>query len=118
MYMRNMPNNNTRHNCYSCNNENDMIENACEFTPNYLEMNGFDNMCQCGFKEENNVFPSNYMYAQSYVPWQIMQSTFKPCAGLKMGTIFPELVSPYMPGQSMQEIEYLSQNKIGGECNK
>ena len=37
------------------------------------------------------------MLAQSYVPWQTMDKTFKPCVGLKMGTIFPELVSPYVP---------------------
>jgi len=47
-----------------------------------------------------------------------MDKTFKPCVGLKMGTIFPELVSPYMPGQSMKEIEYLEEtNKIGEGCN-
>ena len=38
--------------------------------------------------------------------------------GLKMGTIFPELVSPYYPGQSMEQIRYIeSMNKIGKGCN-
>ena len=33
--------------------------------------------------------------------------------------VFPELVSPYMPGQSMEEIEYIKMtNKIGKGCNK
>lgn len=74
--------------------------------------------CGCGFDEEKNVFPSNPMLAQSYVPIQYMDKTFTPCCGLKMGTIFPELVSPYCPGQSMEEIAYLkARNEIGEGCN-
>ena len=52
-------------------------------------------------------FPENPMLAQSYVPIQYMDKTFKPSVGLKMGTIFPELVSPYFPGQSMEEINFI-----------
>ena len=75
--------------------------------------------CGCGFDEESSVFPLNPMLAQSYVPIQEMDKTFTPCCGLKMGTIFPELVSPYMPGQSMAEIEYLKNtNEIGEGCNQ
>lgn len=67
---------------------------------------------------DSNVFPENPMYAQSYVPWQTMDKTFVPPVGLKMGTIFPELVSPYMPGDSMKQIEYLKKcNKIGEGCS-
>ena len=64
------------------------------------------NSCSCGFDEEpvSNMFPSNPMLGQSYVPLQEMDKTFTTCCGLKMGTIFPELVSPYMPGQSMAEM--------------
>lgn len=62
----------------------------------------------CGFNEETSAFPENPMLAQSYVPIQQMENTFTPRCGLKMGTIFPELVSPYMPGQSMTENAYLS----------
>ena len=63
-------------------------------------------------------FPDNPMLGQSYVPIQYMDKTFKPCR-IKMGTIFPELVSPYSPGQSMQQIEYIeSRNEIGKGCNK
>ena len=47
------------------------------------------------------------MYGQSYVPVQYIDKIFKPEVGLKMGTIFPELVSPYEPGQSMKEDAYL-----------
>lgn len=75
--------------------------------------------CGCGFDEGVNLFPSNPMLAQSYVPIQYMDKTFTPCCGLKMGTIFPELVSPYRPGQSMEEIAYLrARNEIGEGCNR
>lgn len=74
--------------------------------------------CGCGFDEQTNLFPTNPMLAQSYVPIQYMDKTFTPCCGLKMGTIFPELVSPYAPGQSMREIDYLrARNEIGEGCN-
>ena len=75
--------------------------------------------CSCGFDESMNVFPENPSLGQSYVPIQYMDRTFKPCVGLKMGTIFPELVSPYSPGQSMEEIKYIEMtNTIGKGCNK
>lgn len=75
--------------------------------------------CGCGFDEVSSPFPENPMLAQSYVPIQKMDKTFTPCCGLKMGTIFPELVSPYIPCQSMEEIQYLKKsNKIGEGCNK
>ena len=36
-----------------------------------------------------------------------------------MGTIFPELVSPYMPCQSMRVNEFLeATNTVGEGCNK
>ena len=36
-----------------------------------------------------------------------------------MGTIFPELVSPYVPCQSIEEIEFIkATNKIGKGCNR
>ena len=78
------------------------------------------NQCQCGFdNDERAVFPENYMYAQSYVPLQFMTTTFKPEIGLQMGTIFPELVSPYVPCQSIEEIEYIrAKNTIGKGCNR
>ena len=105
--------------CYCMNNnanyEQDDIENKCESNCG-CEYN--ENNCECGFDEEANVFPENPVLAQSYVPYQYMDKTFKPCVGLKMGTIFPELVSPYMPGKSMEEIEYLERtNKPKEGCN-
>lgn len=106
--------------CCSCNcncdkKDADLIDDTCECVQNTIDV---QDICECGFDEEDNLFPSNPMFAQSYVPWQTMDKTFTPCVGLKMGTIFPELVSPYMPGQSMEEIEFIRRtNKIGKGCN-
>ena len=100
---------------------NNIIEDKCDnVCPcNFEECN--EDQCECGFDEEYEVgvFPENPMLAQSYVPWQFMDKTFKPSVGLKMGTIFPELVSPYMPCQSMRVNEFLeATNTIGKGCNK
>lgn len=79
------------------------------------------NECECGFDEDEviDVFPTNPMLGQSYVPIQFMDKTFRPCVGLRHGSIFPELVSPYEPCQSMEEIAFIERtNKIGEGCNK
>ena len=116
-------------NCMYCNNNNNQVlEDVCDDVSNYntasnnncnmncCEMNNYD--CGCGFDTEESVFPSNPMLAQSYVPIQTLDKTFTPCCGLKNGTIFPELVSPYEPCQNMKFNEYLiSRNKIGEGCN-
>ncbi len=95
----------------------DVIEDKCQDMCNCIEHDNND--CDCGFEEEYDVFPTNPMLAQSYVPFQYMDKTFKPCIGLKMGTIFPELVSPYEPCQSMEQISYIERtNKIGEGCNQ
>lgn len=100
----------------SCDMENDMLETSCQNVASYSQ---YEDGCSCGFDEELNLFPENPMLAQSYVPIQYMDRTFKPCVGLKMGTIFPELVSPYVPGQSMEEINFIREtNTIGKGCNK
>lgn len=100
----------------SCDMQNDIIETQCSEVSSYEDMS---NSCDCGFDEGYNVFPENPMLGQSYVPYQYMDKTFKPCVGLKMGTIFPELVSPYVPGQSMEEIKMIeNMNTIGKGCNK
>ena len=111
--------------CYCMNNSafntsNNILEDKCENVVSYDD-ECEKNECECGFDEEYemSVFPENPMLAQSYVPWQYMDKTFKPEVGLRMGTIFPELVSPYMPCQSMRVNEYLeATNKIGKGCNK
>ena len=109
--------------CYCMNNnyknddmQSDILETKCNQVASYED--DFDS-CGCGFDEEKSVFPENPMLAQSYVPIQYMDKTFKPCVGLKMGTIFPELVSPYMPCQDMAEQQYIeATNKIGKGCNQ
>lgn len=95
---------------------NNLLENSCNNVSNNQDYN---ENCSCGFDEDENVFPENPMLAQSYVPTQFLNETYKPCIGLKNGTIFPELVSPYMPGDSMKQIKYLEKtNTIGKGCNK
>ena len=115
-------------NCMYCNNNNQVLEDVCDDVSNYntasnnncdmdcCEMNNYD--CGCGFDTEESVFPMNPMLAQSYVPIQTLDKTFTPCCGLKNGTIFPELVSPYEPCDSMRFIDYLKRrNSIGEGCN-
>ena len=121
-----------RCNCMCCNNNNNQVledvcddvspyatsgyNNGCNCNMNCQEMNSYD--CGCGFDEEDSVFPNNPLLAQSYVPIQTLDKTFTPCCGLKNGTIFPELVSPYAPCDSMEFIRYLkNRNSIGEGCN-
>ena len=117
-----------RCNCMCCNNNNQVLEDVCDDVSSYntsgcnschmncCEMNNYN--CGCGFDEEESVFPSNPLLAQSYVPIQTLDKTFTPCCGLKNGTIFPELVSPYAPCDSMEFIRYLkNRNSIGEGCN-
>ncbi len=78
--------------------------------------NNMEDECACGFNDPS-VFPENYMYGQSYVPIQYINTTFKPTVALKMGSLYPELVSPYAPGQGMAEIEYLRNATMNeGRC--
>ena len=108
--------NNSYNNENSCNAEKEMLESKCQDVYSYSVSK---NLCDCGFDDDLNVFPENPMLAQSYVPIQYMNKTFKPNIGLKMGTIFPELVSPYVPCQSMEEINFIKQkNTIGKGCNQ
>ena len=100
----------------SCELQDDILETKCNNVSSY---DNYEDSCGCGFDEEKSMFPDNPMLAQSYIPIQYMDKTFKPCVGLKMGTIFPELVSPYVTDQSMKEIDYLRKtNKIGKGCNE
>lgn len=118
-------------NCMCHNNDKQVLEDVCDDVSTYnmpsnnncchcdmdcCEMNNYN--CGCGFDTEESVFPYNPMLAQSYVPMQTLDKTFTPCCGLKNGTIFPELVSPYEPCQSMEFIQYLKRrNEIGEGCN-
>lgn len=94
--------------------QDNIIEKKCD----NIMANAFNMNCDCGFDEDDR-FPLNPMYAQSYVPIQRLKNVFTPEVGLKMGTIFPELVSPYVPNQSIEEIEYIkATNNIGEGCNR
>ena len=100
------------------------LENHCNYETQcsqYANNVGFYNMednCTCGFGEDESLFPYNLMYAHAYVPNQKLNKVFKPKVGLRMGTSFPELVSPYAPCQSMEVMEYLRcKNEIGKGCN-
>lgn len=99
-----------------------MEYDKCDLEENCYNVSNYEyetDKCACGFDEDFNGFPENPMYAQSYVPIQQMNQVFRPEVGLKKGTIFPELVSPYCPNQSVEEIEYIKvTNKIGEGCNK
>ena len=90
-----------RRKCYCMN--NNYQNNSCEEQSDIIE-----DKC-------SNVANANFSCNQN----EYMDKTFKPCVGLKIGTLFPELVSPYMPGQSMNEIKYLSAtNTVKEGCNK
>lgn len=110
--------------CNKCSNMNnsdisDILEDVCDDVDTLSAFDDDENKCSCGFNQGMSVFPENPTLAQSYVPYQFMNETFKPCVGLKMGTIFPELVSPYVPCQSIEEIEFIkATNKIGKGCNR
>ena len=106
-------------NITNCNQDvfEDKCSNVCSYNCNEQEKDE----CECGFDEEEilDVFPENPMLGQSYVPIQFMDKTFRPCVGLEHGTIFPELVSPYTAGQSMEEIAFIERtNTIGEGCNR
>ncbi len=101
-----------------CNHDTSEYETLCNNLQEQSE--GYNKHCGCGFDEEiDDIFPQNPMYAQSYVPVQVMENTYMPCSGLHKGTIFPELVSEYCPGQSMAEIQYIMDtNTIKEGCNR
>ena len=106
----------------NCNNndESDIMEDMMNQNSscNNIMQAPVDN-CECGFDMDlDSSFPANPMLAQSYVPIQKMNKVFNPEVGLKMGTISPELVSPYSPCQSIRQIEFLkNSNEIGEGCN-
>lgn len=101
-----------------CDNKMDDVIEHSEECSNLCTMPKND--CECGFDmNTESVFPDNPMFGQSYVPIQRMNKVFTPEVGLRMGTIFPELVSPYEPCQSIREIEFIrNSNEIGEGCNR
>lgn len=107
-----------RRNCNQPEFAEDSLEDSCQNVDNGYSCNSNSCECDCGFDEPESMFPTNPELGQSYVPFQIMNRTFIPEVGLRMGTLFPELVSCYAPGQSMEENAYLrATNEIKGGCN-
>ena len=104
--------------CCNSNEEVSPLDETCmDVADSNCNSCDFDS-CACGFDEQESVFPLNPMLGQSYVPVQRMTNVFTPICGLKNGSLFPELVSPYYPCQSVEDIEYLkSRNEIGKGCN-
>lgn len=106
-------NDNTDNNCN--NDMSDMFEGACKMQSMPCNTNHM-NQCSCGF-ESSNIFPNTLLYGHSYVPHQYMNNVYTSEYGLKMGSIFPELVSPYCPGQSQEIMNYLRKSKdFEGGC--
>lgn len=95
-----------RCNCNNSNNCNWNSDNNCGYRNNNSD-NSRSNNSGCNMCNNNNVFPENYLFGYAYTPNQCMNNTYSPEEGLSNGTIFPELVSPYSPGQSIDFIEYL-----------
>ena len=103
----------------SHNDDKSMYETLCNNTAN--NNNGYNMNCSCGFDDDitGDVFPTNPMFGQSYVPFHTMDETYMPNCGLDKGTIFPELVSDYYPGWPMDQIQYLmDSNEIKEGCNR
>ena len=72
--------------------------NNCGTTADYYMANNKEDSCNCGFDQGESFIPS---------------------VGLKMGTIYPELVSPYAPGQSVEEMAFIkAMNTVKEGCNK
>lgn len=72
------------------------------------------NRCGCQCNRCRNcrklpMMPNDPRLANSYVPYQYLDDVFEPCEALEHGTAFPELVSPYAPGQSQCLIRYLEE---------
>ena len=101
--------------CCSNNTEKPVLEDVCDQINNCDCKNMISTMSGCGFNSQE-IFPTNPMLAQSYVPIQYLDKTFTPACGLKNGTIFPELVTTYYPGQSMMTLDYLRMDR-GGMSN-
>ena len=82
---------------------------GCNNSNNYGFLNNYANNDYNNFRNNmnNNPFPNNYLYGHAYTPNQTLNKTFTPEDSLRNGTLFPELVSPYMPGDSIGFINYL-----------
>lgn len=66
--------------------------------------NNWDDVMRAAY---NGTFPSTLRYGNAYVPVQTLRNVYSPREGLSYGSMFPELVFPYSPNQSLAEVNYL-----------
>ena len=70
-------------NCNKCSNMNkeeleDILEDKCDDVETLSAFDDDEDSCSCGFNQGMPVFPENPTLAQSYVPYQFMNETYKP----------------------------------------
>lgn len=63
---------------------------------------------------QNGIGVTNLMYGHCYVPNQTLSTIYSAEQGLDNGTMFPELVSIYVPNQSLATMNYLRNYNWGG----
>lgn len=78
--------------------------------------NGYNNDFSGGGYSNMSYNATNMSYGYTYVPYQPFNNIFSPSVGLENGTMFPELVSPYYPNQSLETMNYLRNNSNNGGC--
>lgn len=55
----------------------------------------------CGCTSEIPYMRDEFVVAMAYVPWQTFGTVYDTDKALEVGTIFPELDKPFMPGRRM-----------------
>ena len=101
----------------SCSNNN----NGCGCSNNIATMNatlfnvtGTNTLASNSMIAQNGIGVTNLMYGHSYVPNQTFSTIYSAEQGLNNGTMFPELVSVYVPNQSLTTMNYLRNYNWGG----
>lgn len=74
--------------------------------------------CNCRRCRELPVCPENPVLANSYVPYQYLDELFEPAEALANGTVFPELVRPYVQNQSQCIVRYLEETNTCEEVDE
>ena len=92
------------------------IENSYPYIENDLYIGNFNDY-NYSFRDRSENSPINKELCQSYVPYQVLQKTFTPEAGLQMGSVFPDLISEYYPLQSVEDLNYIASSNVQGGDN-
>ena len=74
--------------------------------------------CNCRNCRELPMCPEYPVLANSYVPYQYLDELFEPAEALENGTVFPELVRPYVQNESQCIIKYLEETKTCEEVDE